>query len=405
MHNATESTTFRLTIENGAAFSVAQEVTVQPWSTATVPFEFGELPPPAVGTQYKLIAEGLQGIQFRNETLLHVSAKQFAILVQTDKALYKPGDLIQFRALAIDEHTRPFDLTQSLQVHVQDGAGNRVKQWSNVSTTYGVFSGEFRLSNAPVLGTWRLTFEALNELLSHTVEVAEYVLPTFETFIETAENVLFEDGKIFANIRGRYTFGKPVHGEAIVTLRQPNNYNGDSTAVRKVIRVANNGAVEFDLHDDLKLPQMTTTATRSLQLDVTLREEFTGRQRNATATIRVHRSKFSIVRRSFNYVYVDGQPLQIELQVLRFDKTPVRNGTIEMWYSTNFDRNEDTHVERHTLDHDGRVKWSLVLPPNKSGHFVMAKYLEITESFGYFPSVLIRPNVLKVFALTTTSLE
>lgn len=400
MHNATESTTFRLTIGNGAEFSVAQEVTVQPWSTETVVFTFGVLPRPAVGTTYKLIAEGLKGIQFRNETLLHVSAKAFAILVQTDKVQYKPGDLIKFRALVIDENTRPFDLKHSLQVYVQDGLGNRVKQWSNESTTYGVFSGELRLSNAPVLGTWRMTFEALNETKSHTVVVSDYVLPTFQTSIETAADVLYKDGKIIANIRGRYTFGKPVHGEAIVTLRQPTHYYVDSAVVRKVIRVATKGTVEFDLHEDLKLPEL---AMRSLQLDVVLQEEYTGRQNNATAMIRVHRSKFSIVRQSFNYVYVDGQPLEIALQVLRYDKTPVSNESIEMWYSTNFDRKEETHVENHKLDRDGRVKVSLVLPLNKMGHFVRAKYLDTTESLGYFPSTVHRPIVLKHFSLTTTS--
>lgn len=371
VHNATEPSTIRLSIVNGADYNQTKEVTVQPWSTETVAFDFGELPAPASGIKYKLIADGLTGAVFHNETELRVINKQFSILVQSDKALYKPGDLIRFRALVIDAETKPHDLHGSLQVYVKDGASNRVKQWSNQTTTNGVFAGEFRLSDAPVLGSWSLHFEALRETKQHHVEVAEYVLPVFEAFIETPAHVLYKARKIQANLRGKYTFGKPVHGQAVVTLKRLNSYNaapGAKLEATKTVKVTTKGSVEFDMLDDLELNE---ESSQSLQLDVSLEEEFTGRQKNVSTHITVHRNRYDIVRQSYMYNYADGQPFEFDLQVNLYDGTPVQNGTLELWYSSDFGDKEQTFMEKYAIDKQGMVKVKLSLPMHKNGYFVM----------------------------------
>lgn len=371
MHNATEPATIRLSLENGADFKLAQEVTVQPWSTEAAVFELAELPPPASGNRYKLIAEGIKGIQFHNETFLEVIGKQFSFLVQSDKALYKPGDLVRFRVIVIDAETKPVDLHKTLQIHVEDGSHNRLKQWTNVSTTNGVFAGEFQLSDAPVLGHWYLQFESNGETKSYHFEVAEYVLPTFEAFIETPTDVLYKNGKILANVRGKYTFGKPVHGEAHVSLRQLGGWRSDDEEVvvaRKVIKVSTKGEVEFDLVGDL---QLADEQTNTLDLEVSLEEEFTGRQKNVSKTITVHRDEFKIQRTSYSGFYTEGKPFDVDLVVMRFDSTPVAGETVELWWSSDLGKPEELHSVKVQTDKDGKVHHAITFELNKSGSFLM----------------------------------
>ena len=47
---------------------------------------------------------------------------------------------------------------------LKDGNSNRIKQWTSVQTTAGVFSSELQLSDGPVLGTWNFNVELNGEV-------------------------------------------------------------------------------------------------------------------------------------------------------------------------------------------------------------------------------------------------
>lgn len=40
------------------------------------------------------------------------------IYIQTDKAVYKPQDLVQFRILFLDEHTKPLNISEPILVEI-----------------------------------------------------------------------------------------------------------------------------------------------------------------------------------------------------------------------------------------------------------------------------------------------
>lgn len=245
-----------------------------------------------------------------------------------------------------------------------------MKQWSNQSTPNGVYSSEFRLSDNPVLGNWTLAFEAKGETRTIHVEVAKYVLPTFEVFVETAENVLFANRKILANIRGKYPSGQPVRGEAVVTLRPDPILDNEHVEARKVIQVTDKASVEFDIVDDLHL---LPDALQSVQMNVSLEEELTGRKQTATAMINVQRSKYSFVRNSFQYNYMDGQPLELDLLLVRYDCVPVQDAELEVWYSSDFSLKDELFSGKHKVDKEGKAKVVLNFPLDKLGFFVMVK--------------------------------
>jgi CD109 antigen len=105
-----------------------------------------------------LKVEGLNGTIFSDSDYAYVEdSKKFSVLIQTDKALYKARDTIQFRVLIIDLDTKPYDITNEIvEVNIFDPNNNRIKQWKNIELKNGVFKGEMKLSSEPILGNWSL---------------------------------------------------------------------------------------------------------------------------------------------------------------------------------------------------------------------------------------------------------
>lgn len=68
--------------------------------------------------QYRLNAEGLSGIDFRNEKPLSLVLKNASIFVQSDKAIYKPGDLVRFRILVLDLNMKPVPSAEPINIFI-----------------------------------------------------------------------------------------------------------------------------------------------------------------------------------------------------------------------------------------------------------------------------------------------
>lgn len=384
---------------NETVKEIVREVTVEPWTTELVEFETSSFESKP-NSFYRLIADGIGKIEFHNETDLALSEKYFSFLTQTDKALYKPGDLVRFRVLVVDKETRAHDLIGSLQVYVNDGDGNQIKLYANQSTKNGVYSNEFQLSESPVMGMWKLTFKSESEEKSHTFEVGEYVLPTFEVFIETPEHVVYKDQVIRANIRGKYTFGKPVHGEAICTAKAHWNDN----SVKKSVPVTTKGALEIDFVDELKVLYANSI---EINLDCTLEEEFTGRKQSTSATVRVHRFRYSITKQSYHYEYFDGQPFEFEIRVQLYDGTPIRNEPVQVWWSTDLSNAENIGSQTVQTNNEGVAKVKFVFPEEKVNVYLMAKYKDHAEGLGQLTSTIYhaKKETLPEFDLKTNDTE
>lgn len=56
------------------------------------------------------MAKGLSGIVFEHESQLSVESKNVSLFIQTDKAIYKPGETIRFRVLVLDRFLRPAEI-------------------------------------------------------------------------------------------------------------------------------------------------------------------------------------------------------------------------------------------------------------------------------------------------------
>ncbi|XP_017115777.1 CD109 antigen isoform X4 [Drosophila elegans] len=273
---------------NGPSYNETKQIGLPPMSTESVEFEVPKL---ATG-DYNLTAEGIFGVVFRNSTKLNYADKKASTFVQTDKATYKPADLVQFRIIFLDENTRPAKIDKPISVVITDGAQNRIKQFTDVKLTKGVYTGELQLSEQPVLGTWKISVSVDGDNReTKTFEVDKYVLPKFEVIVDTAKDVVLADNVIKATIRAKYTYGKPVKGKATVSMEPNYSYFGDSEARKqeKTVDVDGKGHVEFDL-----LEFRHGSYAPPMKLFAIVTEELTGNKQNASATVRVHQQRYVI---------------------------------------------------------------------------------------------------------------
>lgn len=67
--------------------------------------------------EYQLLVEAIKGAAFSNATKLQVDERDpLKIYIQTDRGVYNPGDLMQFRVIVLDEHLKPFKSVEPIKI-------------------------------------------------------------------------------------------------------------------------------------------------------------------------------------------------------------------------------------------------------------------------------------------------
>lgn len=114
LHEASESCSIRITVE-GPNFNDTKEVTLQPYESKLIDF----LPNKLITGDYTLKAEGISGLRFENSSRIYaIGTYGPKIYIQTDKAIYKPQDIVRFRVVLLDEHTRPLHIEEPISVDI-----------------------------------------------------------------------------------------------------------------------------------------------------------------------------------------------------------------------------------------------------------------------------------------------
>ena len=105
-------------------------------------------------------------------------------MIQTDKGHYKANDPVKFRLLVLDKNLKPPDDLRTIEeIWVEDPRNRRVAQWKEVSVELGLVQREFRLSEEPVLGQYRILAAGSSLEEETTFTVSEYVLPKFQLLL------------------------------------------------------------------------------------------------------------------------------------------------------------------------------------------------------------------------------
>ena len=102
--------------------------------------------------------------------------KGYSVFIQTDKAVYRPGNAVKFRAIVVTPQQLKPSVVGSIDVHVADAKGNLIQRWDRVFTTKGVFAEELVLAEAPALGDWNITVDVSGQVFTKSFLVKKLVL-------------------------------------------------------------------------------------------------------------------------------------------------------------------------------------------------------------------------------------
>uniref|UniRef100_A0A1I8MBJ9 A-macroglobulin complement component n=1 Tax=Musca domestica TaxID=7370 RepID=A0A1I8MBJ9_MUSDO len=298
---------------------------------------------------YELQTEGLQGLIFRRNATLIFEPYSINVYIQTDKALYRPGDLVQYRIIALDAGAKPARFFEPLTLVIKDSEGNRIKKIKNLEFSKGVHKGKLQLSEHTMLGKWSIEILDVEEPRDQPqvpmypgfsrhpnpnilpkakstkhFEVARYVLPKFSVAIESDKKVAILDRSFKITIRSKYVHGRPVNGHVSVTAYFAGYHgnNGGWPKAEKHMDLVNGKAVtEFHFMQDIILEQYQPV----LNLLAIVTEQHTGLQQNSTTTIELDVARYSIDVPQLETSYVANKPFEIRAIIKKLNGQPITN--------------------------------------------------------------------------------
>ncbi|KAJ8041930.1 hypothetical protein HOLleu_12869 [Holothuria leucospilota] len=288
------------------------------------------LPPPPSGSYY-LQVRGSGGLSFlhTNETLEY-RLDSYIILVQTDKAAYKPGQTVRFRTMAIDPDLTPC-ADATFDIKIKDADGNIIRQWISVaSNNFGVFSDELVLSSRPVLGLWSIEVTKDGQSKMHEILIDEFVLPRFDVRITNPPAFSEEDTVVTVTVTSSFTFGRPLQGTASLELGL--RYSSERFQPLDDIELVD-GRADFSI-SLMHLAPIFTSPFRPGRLNlgdgqevvihVNVTDELSGRTEGANSSIRYYESPVQVKEHPNNPgVFKPGVTLNLQLVVSRVDGVPL----------------------------------------------------------------------------------
>uniref|UniRef100_A0A1I8M759 TEP1-F n=1 Tax=Musca domestica TaxID=7370 RepID=A0A1I8M759_MUSDO len=338
LHNAPKPAVIRVSLIGEPLFNYVQNVDLKPFETKTISF----LPPKLDSSlNYSLQVEGVQGFVFYNSTKLQADPiDSLKIYIQTDKGTYKPGDVVQFRIVVLDEHLKPFKSIEPIQVEIVDPNGNRIKQFKDIKLNTGVYTNKFNLSEQTVLGQWLILASVLGKYeksSGRNFKVEKYILPKFGVYIDADSDFILDDNEFSLTVYGKYTFGKYVEGTATVAILNP----ATNMTMSKQEATLDTYRASFTFqYYDIPLAQMFSW----IIISATIKERHTGITQSTLQELSVRKQKYNILVPENEIEFHNGKPYKIKAMAQHWNGSCVLD-TITPMTMIHANRTYETHLD------------------------------------------------------------
>ncbi|XP_076201906.1 alpha-2-macroglobulin-like protein 1 isoform X2 [Aptenodytes patagonicus] len=287
--------------------------------------------PPPVGNPDEVAFIGITVLEANSEyqkkqkvLIKHTDKKTF---IQTDKPVYKPGQIVKLRIVTLDQNFIASNETHRL-VELKDPKGNRIAQWLNVTPVGGIVDLSFPLAAEAPVGEYTIKMPDR----THTFRVEEYVLPKFSVSIQMPQVVTILEDNFHLRICGMYTYGKPVQGSVkAVVCRKHIRYNRKSSKAKRSICKDYTGETNedgcFATEVNIKIYHQKRGDNYDFNLEAVafLKESGTGVEFNTTENCKV---TFDITTLQFwgtSYYYQQGAPYYGNLELKSANGTYLKN--------------------------------------------------------------------------------
>jgi CD109 antigen len=258
----------------------------------------------------------LRGAAFRDQSTVRVE-DGLVLFLETDKPVYKPGQTLQMRLLALDPTLRP--ATGEAVVEVMDGQGAKVFKKTVTIDETGMAALELPLSTEPNLGTWKLKATSGKRTAQRDVRVERYVLPKYEVKVELAREWALVGEPVAGTVSAEYGFGKAVAGEVeIVAFRSAGGWQEYARVTRPL-----DGNVAFEVPPARTAAPAAAGGAPSLRLDVTVREQATGYSEQTSRMVPVATMPVTLRLVPEGATFKPGLPFSLLISTETPDKKPV----------------------------------------------------------------------------------
>ncbi|XP_067663567.1 CD109 antigen-like [Haliotis asinina] len=349
---------------------------------------------------YLLRVKGSGGLTFQREKTLTIARKTISVFIQTDKAIYKPGQRVHYRVFAVYPDMKVY--SGKLDVDIYDPRNNRIRQWVSLEDRSGVNHRDLLLSDQPVLGDWKIEvsvpeFVGLKEKKMFTVQ--QYELPKFEVTVDLPPFALTTDTELSGTVKANYTYGKGVKGlvELRVFVGAIRNYCGNfARSVLKTFEIDGSARFSVSIGEIKKLQSYLNTQTVTVLAEV--KEDLTGKTLNGTSSVVYYTDPYKVVfLDSSPSNFKPGLPYTAYVKVTLQDDRPItdENAAIQVYTCVNYRRTE-AYQNRYEcsaftgsyslpilnlrIPEDGIVPLDLEIPDNTTDVKMRAYYRNIHAS-------------------------
>ena len=143
---------------------------------------------------------------------LSQSAEQLFFYAYTDRAVYRSGQKINFKAILRIKDEKGYKLAGRNKVTaiLEEPNGTKKKSVDLTLSEFGTVSGSFELEEECPLGNWRIRFNTKGANGYALFRVEEYKKPEYEVTIDAGNTQYHLGEKIAATVSAKYFYGEPV---------------------------------------------------------------------------------------------------------------------------------------------------------------------------------------------------
>ncbi|XP_059370484.1 alpha-2-macroglobulin-like [Carassius carassius] len=310
----------------------------------------------------KMMVE-LQGESFKMTEDRKVMFRSYHPLtfIQTDKPIYIPGQTVNFRVVTMDTNLAPLD-QQYGSVVLEDNQGNRIGQWTNVSSTRWILQRSYELNPETRQGVYRLKTYIGERMISHDFEVKKYVLPKYEVTIKRPNKVSVDEEELVIEVCGKYTYGQPVPGKSWVKVCRnimPYHYASDSNplCIEETTEIKKTGCAIHTIDVSVFLNSTLKEYLQNyLHVETTVTEEGTEITMTKSETISLTYEIGKVTLTDLPKTYEHGSVIQGKIQFSNSKDAPIQNKEVYLFEGLTWSSKLLLNL---TTDSDGLASFSL----------------------------------------------
>jgi hypothetical protein len=258
-------------------------------------------------------------------------------LLNTDKPLYQPGQVVHMRALILDptRHAMPgADGT----LEISDEEDTTVFRAALKTSRFGIASADWPIPEGTRLGDYNIKVELNggepNDATSQGIKISRYDLPNFVVNVQPDREYYLPGQMAEVEVRGEYLFGEPVRrGHVRVVRERERTWNYSEQRWETEEDETSEGDIDQDgrfvAHINLEKEQAELADSgdgryRDLNYAAYLTDPTTTRTEQRRFDLRITKEAIHIYATEADYGQAEGLPLEFYLSTFYADGTPAQ---------------------------------------------------------------------------------